>query len=1197
MSNILKGLQLNEVDPRNFDSDWDYYDALKRKKRSRSEDDYVEPQDDEPNRFEPKQESKPEYSINKQEDRDAGYNMTLTVKAPTTQKAQWAAEKYIDHNWGAKKQVGKITPVSDGVVKVHMIDNHKHGMWKPWKDEDPVAKPISFNEGRTTTVSVLTEARIYKLWENAGQKIVEAQLTADQINQIFQYAEKIQTAGGDNRTMLGKGKDVAGAAAGKAMDAAGAVNKAWEDLKTKVQDSGPIKNVDAMYDKAAEQLKQATGGDQGVMKYVQKYRDFAKKHPIAQSLIYSALIAAAGISGAGLGGAAALGLFKMVDKLLQGEKFSSAAYSGAKTGAMAYGASKVGDMVKGAMQHAKYGGEEILPVTGAGKPGFDSEWDNYLTANPNSTMSPDQIRAAADSVAPVAKQAGNAATSAASEFAGNASGITIDQIMATPEFKETLAREMARAGNNPYMIQAAKQAAMSAGKVAAAKAAGVSESVDLTESQIYLMIGKIVERQHKLDEGIMDTIKGAAGKAVDWAKTKGTNLTTKVTADKLLQAWKKAGSPTDSLDVAKIVQNAGVPSDTIKQVFNNMKIPFAGQTGGGNDMTRKIDVDPSSVAPNASTSITPASVTGATSTGAPGATATGGTPTTTGSTANPSSSTYEEVKKLIDQLDKEGKQTVTTTLKKDLQLAEGGLNELSNQKLGQYKKAAGADATKADKAGDTKKADKRFSGIVKATKKQFANDEKVDEAYNNYHANRTGFSRPSNHRDDERHDLDTPSQVWGLKINGKVWSKGGVDVTFKSKEAALNIRNSILKNRPDLEIGLVTKGGSPASGAQSKTDDNFRAYLAQRKAGQQEQLDEIIDPSTAKAQFLRWLGRKFATAFPWLATGAAGAGLAYAGLLAPIVASLGGAANAIAALGTEAMVGGAVAGTYAAPSLIQSIKDLFAADENSIQAGIKRWVEKYVGDEQDVQEFMSVHSKAAYEGKPGFRWRAREWPVKMTKEQAEAYLEKNEKSWLDYEKQKAADAEKAKAEKDKEVTENQQRGVDSRGRTQQQWAQLVKSKFPGAKITQAKMIDGPMQATLPDGRKLSWSKVEQNVTESVDYKADAEELKRQGNMVGYHKTMVRYYDALADNAEHRGDAKRYEALANKHHAASKNMTEDKCPECGGPAFSEESIAEAKDACYSKVKSRYKVWPSAYASGALVKCRKVGASNWGNKSKK
>ena len=47
----------------------------------------------------------------------------------------------------------------------------------------------------------------------------------------------------------------------------------------------------------------------------------------------------------------------------------------------------------------------------------------------------------------------------------------------------------------------------------------------------------------------------------------------------------------------------------------------------------------------------------------------------------------------------------------------------------------------------------------------------------------------------------------------------------------------------------------------------------------------------------------------------------------------------------------------------------------------------------------------------------------------------------------------------------------------------------------------------------------------------------------------------------------------------------------------EKLAEKKDACYHKVKARYKVWPSAYASGALVQCRKKGAANWGNKSKK
>jgi len=41
----------------------------------------------------------------------------------------------------------------------------------------------------------------------------------------------------------------------------------------------------------------------------------------------------------------------------------------------------------------------------------------------------------------------------------------------------------------------------------------------------------------------------------------------------------------------------------------------------------------------------------------------------------------------------------------------------------------------------------------------------------------------------------------------------------------------------------------------------------------------------------------------------------------------------------------------------------------------------------------------------------------------------------------------------------------------------------------------------------------------------------------------------------------------------------------------------KDACYHKVVARYGPKTSAYRSGAMAKCRKVGAANWGNKSKK
>jgi hypothetical protein len=50
------------------------------------------------------------------------------------------------------------------------------------------------------------------------------------------------------------------------------------------------------------------------------------------------------------------------------------------------------------------------------------------------------------------------------------------------------------------------------------------------------------------------------------------------------------------------------------------------------------------------------------------------------------------------------------------------------------------------------------------------------------------------------------------------------------------------------------------------------------------------------------------------------------------------------------------------------------------------------------------------------------------------------------------------------------------------------------------------------------------------------------------------------------------------------------------ADKKEKGSGSKDACYHKVKARYSVWPSAYASGALVKCRRKGAANWGNSKK-
>ena len=392
------------------------------------------------------------------------------------------------------------------------------------------------NKKKHTNESInLTESVTYRLWESAGRKIVEAQLTADQIQQLFQQAQQGATAAGGNRTMIGKGKDVATA-----------VNKAWEDLKTKVQNSGPVQGIDAKYDQAAEKLKQATGGDQGVMKYVQKYRDFAKAHPIAQSLIYSALIAAAGISGAGVGGAAALGLFKMVDKLLQGEKFSSAAYSGAKTGAMAYGAGQVGQAMKG--------GDQGMPPDSAYKTTYSHDTGVVDIPSANPAMSQ-------------AMDAGQRAQGYTSSKA------YLDQLaksMPTPknfnQFKEShyIDRNL-----TVYTWMLNESVGLPKG------------GVQLTNKGIRVIFEAAYSLQSRLNEGILDNIKnkvtGAASNAVgaiaNKARTVGQNLTTKVTADKLQSAWKKAGSPTDSDEVAQVLQQAGVSPEVINQIYASMKIP------------------------------------------------------------------------------------------------------------------------------------------------------------------------------------------------------------------------------------------------------------------------------------------------------------------------------------------------------------------------------------------------------------------------------------------------------------------------------------------------------------------------------------------------------------------------------------------------------------------------------------------------
>ena len=91
------------------------------------------------------------------------------------------------------------------------------------------------------------------------------------------------------------------------------------------------------------------------------------------------------------------------------------------------------------------------------------------------------------------------------------------------------------------------------------------QGIRLREAQI-LRLFRIMDGL-PVNEGMWDTIKGAAGNAVGAVTNKvatiGKNLTTKTTADKLTSAWKSAGSPTDSEEVKAFLQQQGVDATII----------------------------------------------------------------------------------------------------------------------------------------------------------------------------------------------------------------------------------------------------------------------------------------------------------------------------------------------------------------------------------------------------------------------------------------------------------------------------------------------------------------------------------------------------------------------------------------------------------------------------------------------------------
>ena len=422
-----------------------------------------------------------------------------------------------------------------------------------------------------------TKDPYFENWQREIHPILmEVALAPDQIKQLFKSVEQTADAGGDNRSAIGQIKDE--------------VKDLWfNKLGQALQSSQPVKDFDAKW----EDIKAKVAAKHpDIAKKLAKYGEFAKNNPtthkfllgIAGSLAAAlGLVAVGGVSagiaatGFGVGGATAI--INIADRLLQGQKASTAIGRGATAGIVA-------GLTAAGIKVISTSIESLLDNFRSG-----DQYAELIGGNP-----PVKVRV-------------NAEDAASLEKLGRASmkelkGLDIQAAMAngikTPAgdaYSKAFYDAMIRAGDPAYqqaIVDASAKAAASnvsvdalaaaANKLAAAVTpasavvgqAAAQESYfiqtrPLSEGQVYLLLKKIAATE-QLNEGPMDWVKKGAAAVGKGIQRVGQNITNKITYEKLLAGWKLDGSPTDSEQLKKFLTSMEVSDEIVNKVYADMKI-------------------------------------------------------------------------------------------------------------------------------------------------------------------------------------------------------------------------------------------------------------------------------------------------------------------------------------------------------------------------------------------------------------------------------------------------------------------------------------------------------------------------------------------------------------------------------------------------------------------------------------------------
>lgn len=425
--------------------------------------------------------------------------------------------------------------------------------------------------------------------------LMEVALAPDQVKQLLKSIETTAGEMGQNRTLAGKAVDTAGEISEKVKDL-------WfNKLGGALQQSGPVKAFDAKY----EEIKNKIASENPKLaEAFGKYKQFADNNPKLQKflLVIATSAAAAlglavvggasaGIAATGLGVGAATAIVQIADRLLKGEKASTAIGRGATAGIVA-GVTAAGvkaavmaldqlgaiTKIKNSFQVEFNGKTAMVNAEDykAWKEGFAAA--EKIADSADFMSNADAYFAAANQASVVKAQVAAEILAKAADPAYQEATMAAAEIIIRPGAIESAVAAMrdAAAAINPVIAAAAGQAAGGAGEK---KESYYVQQRPLSEGQVYLLLKK-VSQQQELTEGPMDLLKKGAG-AVAGAVGKGLGavgkqITNKNTYEKLWASWKLEGSPTDSEELAKFLKGQGVSDEVVAKVYGDMKIPAAG---------------------------------------------------------------------------------------------------------------------------------------------------------------------------------------------------------------------------------------------------------------------------------------------------------------------------------------------------------------------------------------------------------------------------------------------------------------------------------------------------------------------------------------------------------------------------------------------------------------------------------------------